>query len=301
MLGPWKLSRSGGDAAPLDAGEPDQLHLLTLPQLRATVSRPLIEAAIRGRCTTVPVDAHTVLCRVLGRYKFFVDSRDTGFAPHLMLDGFWEYWVSDFMWRNLEPGQTAYDVGANHGYYSVLLGDLVGSGGRLRAFEPNPRLADLLRRNLSINGLLRADTVSEAAVTQESGNTVSFVASLSDPKNGHIAPAAVPDRPDLLQVTVPTLCLDDFAGERVDFIKVDVEGAEEMVWAGMQRLLDGSPGVRILFEFNASRCADADGLLAGIRSRFPLRFLDTDAQVKPCTADYLLGQSEDVMLFLHAD
>src|SRR5918912_920802 len=116
---------------------------------------PPVTSAARGiaagrasaRCMAVPVDPITALCRVLGRYKMYVDLRDTGFVPHLMFEGYWEYWITDFMWRNLGPGQVALDVGANHGYYTVLMSDLVGAQGMVRAFEPNPRLVELLGLN----------------------------------------------------------------------------------------------------------------------------------------------------------
>ncbi|MFC7542969.1 FkbM family methyltransferase [Siccirubricoccus deserti] len=129
-----------------------------------------MEAAIRARCQSVAVDPQTILCRILGRYKFFVDCRDQGLAPHLMLDGYWEYWVSDFIWRNVKPGETVADIGANLGYYTVLLADLVGPGGRVMAFEPNPRLFDLLQRNVAINGFSRWANCHAKAVAAKSGS-----------------------------------------------------------------------------------------------------------------------------------
>jgi hypothetical protein len=92
-----------------------RLDLVTTAQLRALGNRPAAEGAMRARCMAVPVDATTALCRVLGQYKMYVDLRDTGFAPHLMFEGYWEYWITEFMWRNVRPGQVALDLGANHG------------------------------------------------------------------------------------------------------------------------------------------------------------------------------------------
>jgi hypothetical protein len=110
------------------------------------------------------VDPVTALCRVLGRHKMYVDLRDTGFAPHLMFEGYWEYWITEFIWRNAKPGQVALDVGANHGYYTLLLADLVGPNGKVHAFEPNPRLAELLGQNIALNGYWHVADARAAAV-----------------------------------------------------------------------------------------------------------------------------------------
>ncbi len=100
----------------------------------------------------------------LRQYKMYVDLRDTGFAPHFMFEGYWEYWITEFVWRNVRPGQVALDLGANHGYYTLLLVDLVGPGGKVHAFEPNPRLAELLDMNIALNGFWRTARARAEAV-----------------------------------------------------------------------------------------------------------------------------------------
>ena len=97
---------------------------------------------------------------------------------------------------------------------------------------------------------------------------------------------------------MPTAALDDLVPGPVEFVKVDVEGAEEAVWAGMQRLLDRSPGVIVLMEFNRARCADPAGFLRAMANRFPLRELRVDTRVVPVTSDHLLGRNGDVQLVL---
>ncbi len=163
-----------------------RLDLVTTAQLRAIGSRVAAEGMMRARCMVVPVDPITALCRVLGRYKMYVDLRDTGFAPHLMFEGYWEYWITDFMWRNVKPGQVAVDVGANHGYYTLLLADLVGPGGKVHAFEPNPRLAELLDRNIAVNGFWHVAEARAAAAGDRDGDTARLVVPVRDPKNAHL-------------------------------------------------------------------------------------------------------------------
>jgi FkbM family methyltransferase len=275
------------------------MSLLTLADLNR--SRHALLSAIRGRCQAVTLDQYTVLCRALGRYKMFVDSRDNGLAPHLMLDGYWEIWTSAFIARRLRPGQVAWDVGANLGYFSVLMADVVGAEGRVTAFEPNPRLAMLVERNLAVNGFTARSAVRRVAVTARSRGTLRFRATFSDPKNGRLLEAgeAGPvEEEDALEVAVPTFRLDDMEDRRVDFIKVDVEGAEEAVWAGMQGVLDDNPGVTLLLEFNAFRCREPARFAAEIAARYRLRELLLNGRIVDVDANEMLERTEDTMLVL---
>lgn len=298
MSGIMKLFRrrvSGLSSRALERGQ-----LLTLDDLRGSTPRHEMEAAFRARCHTVSLDQNTLLCRVLGRYKFLLDSRDLGLAPHLMLDGYWEFWCTDFMLRRLRPGQVAWDIGANLGYYSVLMADLVGETGSVLALEPNPRLAQLTERTLLLNGFKDRATVQRLAAAERSGGVMRFEVTLSDPMNGRLLSGgeAAAEGTGAPGIAVRTVRLDDLGTGPVDFIKIDVEGAEEQVWAGMQGVLDRSPGITVLMEFNALRCQAAEATLAAIAARFPLRELRLDAHVVPVAISEVLARREDTLLVL---
>ena len=284
---------------------PHRLDIVTTAQLRELRDRVAAESLMRARCIVVPVDPVTALCRVLGRYKMYVDLRDRGFVPHLMFEGYWEYWITDFIWRNVKPGQVALDLGANHGYYTVLLADLVGADGQVVAFEPNPRLAELLDETVAVNGFWSTVKVHRAAVGDRSGGTLPFLVPLHDQKNGHLLPPGQPaptglDAARYAVHEVPMTTLDDAVPGRVDFVKIDVEGAEEAVWRGMQGLIARSPRIGILMEFNPHRCQDPRAVLAEMAARFPLREVGFDGVATPCTAEQVLGRREETWLFLSA-
>ena len=285
-----------------------RLDLVTTAQLRALGNRAAAEGAMRARCMAVPVDPTTALCRVLGQFKMYVDLRDTGFAPHLMFEGYWEYWITEFMWRNVRPGQVALDLGANHGYYTLLLADLVGPGGEVHAFEPNPRLAELLDMNIALNGFWRVararrEAVGEALAAGAGAAVARLMVPVRDPKNAHLMPPGqgVPEGLDPARFAVhevPLTSLDEAVPGRVHFMKVDVEGAEEAVWRGMQGLIARSPDIAILMEFNPLRCQDAAGALAEMAARFPLREVNFAGRAVPCRARDVLAREEDTVLFL---
>jgi hypothetical protein len=117
--------------------------------------RETAEAEIRATCRTVYIGENEALTRILGRYKMYVDTRDIGIASHLMMEGFWEMWVTEAMMRLLRRGAVVADVGANLGYFTLLMADLTGAEGRVLSFEPNPELARRLRKSIAINGFAR--------------------------------------------------------------------------------------------------------------------------------------------------
>ncbi|MEI7932892.1 MAG: FkbM family methyltransferase [Alphaproteobacteria bacterium] len=229
------------------------IHLATWP-------RSTVEAAIRRRVQTAYLGDGLVLARILGRHKIFLRSADRGFACHLMLDGFWEIWLTQFLARRVKPGITAIDVGANFGYFTLLLGDLVGSAGHVVAVEPNPEAAALLQESVLLNGHRTRTTVVPHALGASAGRGWLYAPD-GEPKNAALV--ADENLPGGRTVEVATLTLDEVAlpYRKVDLVKIDAEGGEEGIIAGMRQLI-ARDRPTIVLEFNAARYAD------------PRRFLD---------------------------
>lgn len=131
------------------------------------------------------------------------------------------------------PGMTVYDLGANVGFYTLLFSRLVGSNGAVHAFEPVDRNLEFLRRHLAMNEALNV-RVHAAAVGRKSG-LAAF-----DPAPGPSMGRIVSDFADST-ICVPVISLDDFVHAYghapPDLVKMDVEGGESDVLAGMRRLL----------------------------------------------------------------
>lgn len=273
--------------------------ILSLDELQGP-DRYRTECICRAATQSVYLGEHTVLSRVLGRYKAFLDTRDRGFAAHVMLDGYWEMWLTQFIARLVAPGMHVADVGANFGYYSLLMADLIGPTGRLLAVEPNPPVVEMLKRTLELNGFAGRSTIAAAAAGAGDGQGCLFVPA-GEPKNATLVGAAEA-HDDASLVAVPIRSLDAlFAGfPRVDFLKIDAEGAEEDIALGLGRTIERWRP-RIILEFNPGRCRDPRGLLARLRGPYPvLRCLGYDAQVTPVTDEELLdpGNQEDRLLYL---
>lgn len=263
-------------------------------------NRALLEEASRAQSQTVGLGDRTILCRVLGKYLMFADADDFSVTPHVALNGYWESWTTVAVARALQPGTHAIDVGANHGYFTLLMADAAGDEGRVLAIEPNPRLAELVARTIEVNGYSRCCRTLPCAAAASSHGT----ARLAVPRHRLADASVVGTKHEGADViTVRTISIDDAAKgwERVDFIKIDAEGAEETIWDGMRSTLRLNPDIIVVMEFKPASYSNARAFLDRIRGDgFRLRRIGYDAAIEDlseCEALRAGGQSE-WMLFL---
>ena len=156
--------------------------------------------------------------------------------------------TTDFILTHLGPGEVFVDIGANAGYYALLAAGVVGAGGKVYAFEPNPELHDGFLRSVRENAFEDRIVFSPAALSDKDDEAVDFFVSLNRSNNG--LSSLTPWEGHLVsgdlsyehKIQVRTRSFDNWARDsalgRVDAIKIDVEGAEGLVLKGMARSLD---------------------------------------------------------------
>jgi FkbM family methyltransferase len=166
-----------------------------------------------------------LLERRLFGYRIWLDVARSNVQRLLWLDG--ERFIGErrLVGGLLAPGMRVVEVGANIGYYLLMIERAIGPGGSMTCFEPEPANLRELRRNVTGNGFTNVEIV-DAAVGAEDGS-----ASILEGINLHI----VKDRP--ADRVVPLVRLDSVIKPPVDFIKIDVDGYEGQVLDGARRVL----------------------------------------------------------------
>jgi FkbM family methyltransferase len=167
----------------------------------------------------------------------------------------------------VRPGWICADVGAHHGIFTRLLADLVGEGGRVVAFEAHPANARRLRRKLG-NGVRDRVTVENLAVTDGSAERVSLhPGRRRASQEWNVVGADLEGRPTPAELEVGATSLDSyFAKGQLDFVKLDVEGAEADVLLGMRWLLhERKPTIAVEFHTDAGWAGRRELFDAGYR------------------------------------
>ncbi len=144
----------------------------------------------------------------------------------------------------LSPGDVAVDAGANIGIYTRFLSLCVGPTGCVHSFEPSP---ENFRRLQAATRKLPNVRLSQAAVGESSRRSRLYV---SDKLNVDHR-AYLPEGDSRNTVPIEMIALDDYfkPGERVDLIKMDIQGYELHALRGANRVLADNPGIKLLFEF----------------------------------------------------
>lgn len=145
--------------------------------------------------------------------------------------------VQTAVWENLDEGGVLFDVGANVGFFSVIGARRVGSRGAVCALEPVPANATLIRQNAARNGLGNV-TVIEAAATNRSGRGELNVARHA---GGSALTTVEPPADACGRIAIDLVTIDELVFDRgiraPTLVKIDVEGAEREVLAGMERTM----------------------------------------------------------------
>ena len=156
----------------------------------------------------------------------------------------------------LKPGMNILDIGADIGYYSRLFSELVGPKGKVWAFEPYPDSYNLLKKN-TISPKYRNVIPVKKAISDSSGKVKFFAASNpgNPGKHGFYDVSKInPDFSLKNNLTVETITVDDFllkeGNPQINFIKMDIEGAEPKALTGMKNTVIRSRNLAMIVEFN---------------------------------------------------
>jgi FkbM family methyltransferase len=192
---------------------------------------------------TVPVRKDRFVA--VGNHRMAGGSCDRMLAILLWRWNFLEAYETALMKSMVRPGMVVLDIGANIGYYSLIFAELVGNTGKVYAFEPDPDNYAMLVGNITKNGYTNIVAIA-MAVTRDDGKLSLY----RNPGNrgDHSICGDQRDAGDV--AAIEGVALDSYfvPGSKIDFIKMDIQGAEMHAFAGMDRLLRENPQIVILFE-----------------------------------------------------
>ncbi len=205
------------------AGEP--LHAVVASYLNS------LEFSLRG--LGAPTPSSDVMLAELPEFRIYCDVSDPAVGRHVSA-GHYEPEVAAIFRRLLKPGMGVIDIGANIGFFSMLSATLVGAAGFVLAVEPNPRNAKLLECSRRVNGFEHV-RLAQLAAGPDTGvfalHTSHSTGTTSEVQDGLAAMLAAD--------TVPCVQLDRLvpAGRCIDFIKIDVDGAEYKALLGCRETI----------------------------------------------------------------
>lgn len=258
-----------------------------------------VQSVFKPERGPVYLGGYQALTRTLWGHKMFVDTQDVAITPHLLLDGYWEMWITNFLMGRVREGMTVIEIGTNLGYYTVLLTALIGDSGKLHGFEASSKMYDFTHRNLEVNGLLRRAALNQKAVFSQS-KTLQFSCFKHHPGGSTVAPVSQKSanhlRDEVEVVEVEAISLDDYFGSnvpKVDLLKVDAEGSEAHIFKGMERVIQANPQLEIIFEFAQALTRNTgetpEGLIDFLQGYgYKLHVIQTDSTAKEVSREELL-------------
>ncbi|HMQ70803.1 MAG TPA: FkbM family methyltransferase [Ignavibacteria bacterium] len=159
-----------------------------------------------------------------------------GMARSIYLNHVFEQTVTKFFLSKLKPDMCVIDVGSDNGYYSIIFGKLVGDRGKVISFEPIPWAYERTLENVKLNNLNNV-VVNNFALSDENG-----FAFMIDPGNDSRISTNSDAESILGKMEIKLEKFDDYLlknpEKKIDFIKIDCEGAEMNILLGMKDVID---------------------------------------------------------------
>ena len=188
-------------------------------------------------------------------FEIALDVADQAVSIPVVRDGEFEPDLTSCFRRNLKPGMSVIDIGANIGFFTLLAASIVGPSGAVTAFEPHSENCRLLLLSVDRNEFQHVRLLPTALGSR---NGSAFFSTMLG-TNGALQPSTAEELMRPTCTVVPVMRLDDLPHFPVDLIKMDVEGAEGMVIDGAEATIRRNKPV-ICSEFSPEMLARVSGV-----------------------------------------
>lgn len=201
--------------------------------------------------TCVPIPKNFTIA--IGKNKYTAKTFDRVMALFFWKHGMLESYETENIKNMISEDMVVLDIGANIGYYTLIFSDLVGNGGVVYAFEPDPDNYMTLTENVKANHCNNVVALSKA-VAQKNGSVTLYR------NEGNRGDHSIHDYTGDKKNTVIVDCvsLDSYfsQGTKVHFVKMDIQGAEPEAFEGMKRILKENTDIMLLTELMPANYAD---------------------------------------------
>ena len=192
--------------------------------------------------------------------KLYLDSSD---SLRLSVKKEFEPQTTDLIQKNIFSGNIVVDIGANIGFFTLIMANGVKKEGKVFSFEPELENYKLLSKNVKENNLQNI-ILENKAVGNKNGSTEMYLASKENniySQSMHRIFSSKIVSQNSTPITIKIIKLDDFFEKldlikKIDLIKIDVEGAEFDVLKGMDKILDSNKDLKIIMEFSLENLQD---------------------------------------------
>jgi len=177
--------------------------------------------------------------------KVYYNSMDRMVAACLWKFGYLEGYELSLFHSCLKPGQMMLDIGANMGVYSLTASSVIGDLGKIIAFEPDEDNFKIFSKSVLKNNFKNIELVPFAVSDKE--ETIFFETHSLNSGNHQIRK----EKTLKDQKSIEAICLDNFlpANQKIDIIKIDIQGAEYFAFKGMKQLIADNPHVIVFSEY----------------------------------------------------
>ena len=180
----------------------------------------------------------------IGGQKLYLDKEDS-LLLSTRKDSYDKFEI-ECLKRIIKKGDIVVDLGANIGYYTLILAQLVGEFGHVYAFEPEPSNFELLSKNVKENNHNHV-TLVQKAVSDKNSKINLYVS------KRNLASHRIFDGEDKREsIEIDVITLDEYFKnfeKPIKFIKIDVEGAEGATLLGASKIIKNSKNLVIMMEY----------------------------------------------------
>ena len=204
--------------------------------------------------------------------KMYLDIFDIGLSKQLIKYRVREMDHKILLDKIARPNFNVLDIGANIGYYALIERSLIGDAGKLLLIEPSPENVKLLKKNLELNDISNAKVVEGAVshANEKKNFHLSHESNLNTFHNyGSIKKHLSGEEIEVDTYTVPSLLSDTSFLDKLDLIRMDVEGHEVSVINGMLEQIESNQlSPTIIFETHISRYTEGNDMSHSLKRLF---------------------------------